>query len=186
MDGEFRSLKGQLLLDSGQLRGTFFHRSVVLICHHDSDGAFGLVLNQPTSNKVGDVLVADLPERIREERVYLGGPVQTGALTFLHTDTFLPDSNVLANVSMSHSLDELQELGESFSESKRVRCFAGYAGWSGGQLESEMARKSWLLHPASVDLIFARESGGLWKLILAEKGWRHRLLAEGPEDLSWN
>src|SRR5688572_3548421 len=44
MKGEFVSLKGQLLLDSGQLRGSFFHRAVVLICHHDSDGAFGLVV----------------------------------------------------------------------------------------------------------------------------------------------
>src|SRR5262245_57514507 len=53
MAEEFPSLKGQLLLDSGQLRGSFFHRSVVLICHHDKEGAFGLVLNQPTENTVG-------------------------------------------------------------------------------------------------------------------------------------
>ena len=47
MPGKFESLRGQLLLDSGQLRGSFFDRSVVLICHHDADGAFGLVLNRP-------------------------------------------------------------------------------------------------------------------------------------------
>jgi len=97
MAGEFRSLKGQLLLDSGQLRGSFFHRSVVLICHHDSDGAFGLVLNQPTEKKVGDVLVADLPETVKEQTLFIGGPVQTDALTYLHTDSFIPDANVLPN-----------------------------------------------------------------------------------------
>jgi putative transcriptional regulator len=186
MAGEFRSLKGQLLLDSGQLRGSFFHRSVVLICHHDSDGAFGLVLNQPTENKVGDVLVADLPESLRDQPVFIGGPVQTNALTYLHTDSFIPEANVLPNLNMGHSLDDLQEIGESFSPTKQIRCFAGYSGWTGGQLESEMERKSWLIHPATIELTFSTETKDLWKRILLEKGWKYRLVADAPEDLSWN
>jgi putative transcriptional regulator len=186
MAEEFRSLKGQLLLDSGQLRGSFFHRSVVLICHHDKEGALGLVLNQPTENKVGDVLVADLPETLKEQVLYIGGPVQTNALTYLHADLFLPDANVITNLSMGHSLDDLQEISETFSPTKQIRCFAGYAGWTGGQLESEMERKAWLLHPASLELAFATESKDLWKQILLKKGWKYRLLAETPEDLSWN
>ena len=186
MAEEFRSLKGQLLLDSGQLRGSFFHRSVVLICHHDKDGALGLVLTQPTDNKVGDVLVADLSETLKEQVLYVGGPVQTNALTYLHSDTFLPDANILPNLSMGHSLDDLQELAEVFSPTKQIRCFAGYSGWTGGQLESEMERKAWLLHPASVEIAFAPEPKDLWKRILLLKGGKYRLLAETPEDLSWN
>src|SRR5438270_14008789 len=80
-------LKGQLLLDSGQLSGSFFQRTVVLICQHDEDGAFGLVLNRAADTKVGEAIVADLPEQIRGAPLYLGGPVQPGALSFLHTDT---------------------------------------------------------------------------------------------------
>lgn len=187
MKGEFQSLKGQLLLDSGQLRGSFFHRSVILICHHDSDGAFGLVLNHRTQNKIGDVLVADLPENIKEEPLYIGGPVQTSALTYLHSDTFLPEGNVIANLNMGHSLDELQDLATSFSASRQLRCFAGYAGWTGGQLESEMERRAWLTHPASLELVFNDNAGeALWKKILTNKGWEFRLLADSPEDLSWN
>ena len=185
MKGEFQSLKGQLLLDSGQLRGSFFHRSVVLICHHDSDGAFGLMLNHPTEKKVGDVLVADLSDELKDEVLYVGGPVQTNALTYLHTDTFLPDANVLPNLNMGHSLDDLQEIGGSFSPTRQIRCFAGYAGWTGGQLESEMERRAWLTHPASLDLVF-NGTKDLWKKILTRKGWKYRLLAEGPEDLSAN
>ena len=186
MTGEFQSLKGQLLLDSGQLRGSFFHRSVVLICHHDTEGAFGLVLNHPTEQNVGDVLVADLPDQIKEERLFIGGPVQTNALTYLHTDTYLPEANVMANLSMGHSLDELQEIAGSFSSTRQLRCFAGYAGWTGGQLESEMERRAWLTHPASLDLVFGGESKELWKQIHTRKGWKYRLIAEGPEDLSLN
>ena len=58
-------LKGQLLLDSGQLSGSFFQHTVVLICQHDAEGAFGLVLNRTTGNKVGEMIVADLPEALQ-------------------------------------------------------------------------------------------------------------------------
>src|SRR5512140_2013398 len=97
---KFHSLKGQLLLDSGQLTGSFFHRSVVLICQHDKDGAFGLVLNRPTDNKVGDALVADLPDALKEQTVYLGGPVQPTALSYLHADAFIPEASVLPNLDL--------------------------------------------------------------------------------------
>ena len=186
MADEFESLRGQLLLDGGQLRGSIFHRSVVLICHHDAEGAFGLILNSGTENKVGDVVVADLPDAIKSETLYRGGPVQTTALSFLHSDTFLPDANVMANLSLGHSLDDLVELGEGFSPTRQIRCYAGYAGWSAGQLENEMKRKAWLLHPASIDIVFTKEPRNLWKKILVEKGWEYRLLADGPEDLTWN
>src|SRR5512142_3022297 len=105
-------LKGQLLLDSGQLRGSFFQRTVVLICQHDAEGAFGLVLNRNSGSNVGDMIVADLPEALKTCPLYLGGPVQPSALSFLHSDTFLADANVLPNLSLGHSLDSLMEIGE--------------------------------------------------------------------------
>ena len=64
--------------------------------------------------------------------------------------------------------------------------FAGYAGWSAGQLEDEMKRKAWLVHPASLDLVFDADPAALWKVILRKKGLRYRLLAEMPEDISLN
>ena len=179
-------LKGQLLLDSGQLRGSFFQRTVVLICQHDADGAFGLVLNRGTGSNVGDMIVADLPHTLKASPLYLGGPVQPSALSFLHTDTFLPEANVLPNLNLGHSLDELIELGEAFSTTRRIRMFAGYAGWSAGQLEEEVKRKAWVTHPASVDLVFDAKPEQLWQVILSQKGWRYRLLAQMPEDPSLN
>ena len=67
-------MKGQLLLDSGQLRGSFFQRTVVLICQHDAEGAFGLVLNRATGNNVGEMIVADLPEALKELPALSGRP----------------------------------------------------------------------------------------------------------------
>src|SRR5436853_1685958 len=126
MEQEIQSLKGQLLLDSGELRGSFFNRSVVLVCQHDAQGAFGLILNQPSPNKVGEMLVADLPEGIKELNLFLGGPVQRSALSFLHSDSFLPDANVMPNLSLGHSLEELVDLGQTFASTQRIRLFAGY------------------------------------------------------------
>ena len=181
-----QSLKGQLILDQGKLRGSFFHRSVILICQHDAEGAFGLVLNRSTKNTVGNAVVANLPDTLKEETLYLGGPVQPQALSFLHHDTYLPDANVLPNLNVGHSLDSLMEIGESYSSSQRVKIFAGYAGWSPGQLDDEMKRDTWLVHPATFDLVFAPEPEKLWKSILENKGWKFRMISESPEDLSWN
>jgi putative transcriptional regulator len=179
-------LKGQLLLDSGQLHGSFFQRTVVLICQHDAEGAFGLVLNRETGNKVGEMLVADIPDTLKTAPLYIGGPVQPTALSFLHTDAFMAEPNVMPNLSLGHSLDTLVELGESFSATRKVKLFAGYAGWSPGQLEVELQRDAWLTHPASLDLVFETDPGQLWRHILEQKGWKYKLLAQMPDDLSLN
>jgi putative transcriptional regulator len=180
-------LQGKLLLDSGQLGGSFFQRTVVLICKHDAEGAFGLVLNRTVGKTVGDLIIADLPEPLKAAPLYLGGPVQPGALSYLHTDSFIPEADVLPNLALGHSLDDLLEIGEAFSATKKVRMFAGYAGWSPGQLENEMKRKSWLTFPASVELVFETPPEQLWQKVLQSKGgWKNKLLAQMPEDLSWN
>ena len=186
MPEKSKFFKGQLLLDSGQLHG-FFQRTVVLICQHDAEGAFGLVLNRTTGNKVGEMIVADLPDTLKECPLFLGGPVQPTALSFLHSDSFIPDANVLPNLSLGHSLDTLVDIGESYSTDKKIRMFAGYAGWSGGQLEDEMRRKAWLTYPASLDLVFETPPEALWKVVLTRKGgWKNKLLGQMPDDLSRN
>jgi putative transcriptional regulator len=179
-------LKGQLLLDGGKLAGSFFHRTVVLICEHNADGAFGLVINRSSGRKIGEALVADLRDHLKASELFLGGPVQETALSFLHSDEFLPDANVIPNLSLSHSLEELVDLGEAFSPTQKIKVFAGYAGWSPGQLDDEMKRGSWLTHRAKLEHVFDPDPATLWKRIVRTKGWDYKLLAEGPEDISWN
>ena len=181
-----KSLKGQLLLDNGRLQGSFFHRTVLLICQHDAEGAFGLVLNRQVGTKVGDAIPANIPDALTTQELFLGGPVQPQALSFLHTDTFLPDASVMPNLNLDHSLDNLIELAEGFSPTRQIRVFAGYAGWSPGQLDDEMKRNTWLTHPASIELVFNTNPRELWPIILKQKGWQYRLLAQQPEDLSYN
>src|SRR6266478_5230593 len=177
-----KSLKGQFILDNGKLRGSPFHRTVILICQHDAEGAFGLILNRSTSNHVGDALVAKLPQAVKDETLFLGGPVQPQALSFLHNDAYLPDANVMPNLNVGHSLDNLLEIADSYSSTQRLKIFAGYAGWSSGQLDDEMKRETWMTHPASLEMIFHPEPDTLWQQILRDKGWKYKLIAEAPED----
>jgi putative transcriptional regulator len=187
MAGTFKSLKGQLLLDGGNLQGSFFQRTVVLVCQHDREGAFGLALNRKSGGAVGELIVADLPEALREEAVYLGGPVQPSALSYLHAEDALPDANVLPNLALGHSLDELVEIVSTPAEARKVRVFAGYSGWAPGQLDDEIKRGAWLTHPASIDWVFHTKPDQLWRrILLRKKDWRYRLLATGPENPAWN
>mgnify|MGYP000870935756 CR=1 FL=1 len=180
------SLRGHLLLDGGNLRGSWFHRTVVLVCQHDPEGAFGLVLNRPSGARISDAIEAELPEALRTMPLYIGGPVQPNALSYLHGDVFLPDASVVPNVDLGHSLERLVELGSDYSVSRQLAVFAGYAGWSAGQLDEELARNAWLVHPASPELIFDPAPEGLWFRILKAKGGIYRLLADSPEDPAVN
>jgi len=182
-----KSLRGQLLLDGGKLEGSVFHRSVVLVCQHDPRGAFGLVLNQPTDKKLIEVLEAELPKNLGGDALFSGGPVQPSAMSFLHGDPAMVHGTVLETVSLGHDLAELVALGKSWSGTQRLRVFAGYAGWAAGQLDEEIRRDSWLIHRASLDLVFRLPPQELWRHVLRSKGdWQSRLLADSPEDLSWN
>lgn len=182
-----KSLQGQLLLDGGKLQKSFFHRSVVLICQHDPEGAFGLILNRASDARVGEALVANVSPSLKAQPLFVGGPVQPGVLSYLHSDTFLPEGNVMSNLSFGHSLDTLMDLSESFSSTQKLKLFTGYSGWSAGQLDQEMARHDWLVLPASLDMVFCAEPGQLWQQILrSQNDIKTRLLAESPDDLSWN
>ncbi|MBM3847565.1 MAG: YqgE/AlgH family protein [Verrucomicrobia bacterium] len=181
------SLKAQFLLDGGSSQASCFNRTVVLICQHDSTGAFGLVLNRPTEALIKHALPGSIPAALQDFTLFDGGPVQPQALSFLWSDPVQPEANVLPNLSLGHELDELMDLAADGLVTRKLKVFAGYAGWSPGQLEDEMKRKAWITHPASLDWVFNHsDSSRLWADIISKKGWQYKLMASGPEDPSVN
>ena len=82
MDLPTNTLRGKLILDGGSLAGSFFHRSVLLICQHDEEGAFGLILNRPLSPPPATASPFKLPNSLKNHSIFVGGPVQPGALSF--------------------------------------------------------------------------------------------------------
>ena len=161
---------------------------MVLVCQHDAEGAFGLILNQPSDNRLSDVIEAELPEPLRRETLFGGGPVQPAALSYLHTVAGLAGANVMKNLSVGHDLEELVGVGRRAAcRARQLRVFAGYAGWGPGQLDEELRRDSWLVQPATLELVFHPKPADLWRQVLLGKGdWQSRLLAGSPEDLAWN
>ncbi len=190
MDQPQVTLRGQLLLDSGTIRESIFERSVVLICHHDGGGAFGLVINRSTRKEVESFVSSSeaIHQSIRKHILYLGGPLNPESIKYLYSDTFATRTQgaVLQNLHVGHSMEDLVRLAESPSPSRVMRIFAGYSGWSPGQLDAELADGRWFTHPASLDLVFSSEPEKLWKSILSRKDWRHRLVAMAPKDVRLN
>jgi len=184
-----QSLQGQLILDGGKLVGSPFQHAVVLICDHDPKGAFGLVLNRVSEHAVGESLPEHLPETVKELPLYFGGPVHPPMLSCLVHEpavTEMTAAHVLPGLRLAHDLDELLEPNGEFTPFTQLKFFAGYAGWSPGQLDNEMKDDAWLTHRASIDLVFHSGPENLWKMILRKKGPAYRLLAESPEDVSSN
>lgn len=173
------SLNGQLLIASPGM-ADYFRRSVVLVVEHNPDGAFGLVLNQPSESSLGEA-VPGLAELIGNEHVlHVGGPVQPGAVTAIgeHADPGYATKLIVGAVGMVN-LDSPPELN-------RVRVFAGYAGWGPDQLDGELEQEAWITEPAHPDDAFAHADEDLWARVLSRKGAEFALLARMPSDPSLN
>jgi putative transcriptional regulator len=178
------TLQGRLLVASPALVDPNFRRCVVLVVAHDEEGAVGLVLNRDTKAEVGEA-VPELATIVEpESRVSVGGPVQPEAVVVL-AEWDEPDeagSIVFEDVGLMASESELERVAET---TRRVRVFAGYAGWSGGQLEAELTEPSWLIEDARIEDVFG-ENDDLWASVVRRKGGAFKLVATMPEDPSLN
>jgi putative transcriptional regulator len=179
------SLRGQLLVGSPRLHDPNFRRSVILVAAHGNDGALGVVLNRPSSIAVAEAapVLADLVEE--GDVVYAGGPVQPSAvLVVVEVD----DRDVLAEsiVGDVGLMRDDAEVADVADVARRVRVFAGYAGWGAGQLEAELESLDWIVEDAEPDDVFAPADADLWASVLRRKGREFRLVATMPLDPGLN
>lgn len=178
------SLRGQLLIASPALVDPNFRRTVVLIVAHDDDGAVGLVLNRPTDTEVAEA-VPELADLVDPGAVVsVGGPVQNQAVVVLAEWDDLDEAGavVFEDIGLMGSEADAERVAEA---TRRVRVFAGYAGWGSGQLEAELDEPSWVTEPASGEDVFG-DHRDLWAAVLRRKGGAFKLVATMPEDPSLN
>lgn len=184
-DGDLTSLRGQLLIASASLLDPNFHRAVVLVTEHTEEGAMGLVLNRPSPISVSDAvphfgaLVGD------DDRVYIGGPVQPEAVVALAEleDESAAVAMAVGDIGFLPSDVDPDEIAPAV---RRVRVYAGYAGWGAGQLESELEDSAWILEQAEPEDVFSAAPEGLWSEVLRRKGGPYAVLALMPPDPSMN
>lgn len=149
------TLAGKFLIARPALTDGFFSRSVILMLQHGDEGAFGLVLNRPAQAK-------ELPFPI-----YVGGPCKMDGLLMIHgVEEWLdPTSEGQPQVCPGVFLGTAEQFEKATEadDTDKFRVFTGYAGWAPKQLEAEMSQDSWIVLPASGELIFGTPVHELWQ-----------------------
>jgi putative transcriptional regulator len=162
-----KSLQGHFLVASPKLGDGNFYKSVVLMIKHDDEGAFGLILNRPTENNIGEIWKIVAEDQVQcEQPLFLGGPV-SGPLVALHRVKSAAEMEVLPGLYFAAHKDMLQKVISQ--SSKPFRFFTGYAGWAGGQLEDELKAGGWLTAKAKKSLIF-HKGDDLWEQVVRTIG----------------
>jgi putative transcriptional regulator len=184
-------LDGQLLVAMPTLQDQFFNRAVVYICAHSPEGAMGLILNHPSPGvTLRDLLlqlkVVDAPGHARLSphlefmQVLNGGPVETTRGFVLHSADYHGGEATLAidqEVRLTATLDILRAMASNQGPSQAVLAL-GYAGWSAGQLESEILANSWMIVPADPALLFDQDHDSKYERALHAIGVDLAFLSE--------
>lgn len=177
------SLQGKLLVSSPGLVDPNFRKTVVLIAHHDEEGAMGLVLSRPSDVPAVDAvpLLEGLPGA--DGPVFVGGPVQPEAFMVLaeFDDVEQAAAPIMGELGFMPADAEPDELAI-----RRLRLFAGYSGWGEGQLEAELAEDSWIVVDAQTEDAFADDPDELWRTVLHRKGGPFALMENMPFDPGLN
>lgn len=179
-------LQGTLLIAMPNLRDSRFERSVVLLCEHDARHAFGLIVNKPLGEVSMDAVLEKLDVEADDASgagpVYFGGPVGMERGAVLHTLDYRAEGTV--EVGPDTGLTWTRDIVVDIVSSRRRRpppkkhLFAvGYAGWSAGQLETEIASNSWAHCPFDAAIVFARKPETSWENALRKLGVTAAMLA---------
>jgi putative transcriptional regulator len=166
-------LTGKLLVALPVLVDPNFDRTVILVLSHSEEGAVGVVLNRPSTTDLVDPLPDWRNVAAEPAVVFVGGPVQPEMAIAVGED----DSGV-GTIDL--------EADPALLTVRRVRIFAGYAGWSPGQLEDELAEGAWTVCDGEPDDAFRRDADDLWYTVLRRQTGPINRLAMLPDDLSVN
>lgn len=178
---------GRLLVSTPQLDDGVFHRSVILMLQHDDNGAQGVVLNKPMGAEV-DVVLPGWGEHIASpQTLFQGGPVQLDSalgLVMVSDDDLPPGSQRLFGSVAIIDLDTPPLL--VMPEVGGLRIFAGYAGWSAGQLEGELRRGSWFVVDSLPGDLLTADPDHLWAQVLLRQRDELAFVAYYPSDPELN
>lgn len=176
------SLAPALLLSMPQLIDPNFARTVVLLCEHAEEGAFGLVVNRPAEVSAAQaVQLEPALERPNDLPLLIGGPVepQRGWILTATPPDGVDAREVGAGLYLSASPVLLRRVLTMQPEPNRTQVLAGYAGWGPGQLDAELAESSWLIIPVELDLIFEVPASAAWETAIRRLGADPHLLQMG-------
>lgn len=162
-------LNGHFLIAMPGLGDPNFHHAVTLICEHNSDGALGIIINRPMDDiSLGDVLdqlnLSDSEATLRERTLFHGGPVERERGFVLHRPLGNWEATLAVNeeLGITSSRDILAAMAQNEGPAESMVAL-GYAGWTAGQLEQELADNAWLSSPARADILFDVAPSERWR-----------------------
>lgn len=170
------NLAGQLLIATPQLQDDFFKRAVIYMCEHTQDSALGIIVNAPIErlniNQILEQMQTDLRAGDRKMPVMFGGPVEAHRGFVLHNGVYLQETalSTCEGVTVSANVAVLTGWLEGNFAAKAMLAL-GYAGWSPGQLESEIEAGSWMVVPASESFVFDTPAESKWDVAIASLGF---------------
>jgi putative transcriptional regulator len=176
------SLAPALLLSMPQLIDPNFARTVVLLCEHAAEGAFGLIVNRPSELAAAEAVSLEPPiEHPNDLPLLLGGPVepQRGWILTASAPEDVESRPLGAGLYLSASPVLLRRALTARPHPRRTQVLAGYAGWGPGQLDAELAESAWLIMPVELDLIFEIPAAAAWEMAIRRLGADPHLLQAG-------
>lgn len=179
--------KGTFLIATPDIDAGFFFRGVILVCEHNANGSFGLLINKSLELELPEEIISINQLANPHIGIRAGGPVQTNQMMLLHSSNQIENQTlqICDGVYLGGDLQFLQEAILDANGPYIHLCF-GYAGWGTGQLEREFLDGHWFLCPASDLHIFHTSADKLWQVLLREMGGKYATLSMIPEDLSLN
>ena len=187
MNQQTASLVDKCLIATPAIKDPIFSSSLVYMCEHNENGSMGLVVNHQTTQVLDEVFrqldIECLDESIRNQPVYIGGPVQLEQGFVLHSgiDGDRPGYwqntvEVAPGVHLTSSIDILESIAVGEGPLDYL-VILGFSGWASGQLESELQQNSWLTAACDTDLLFHQKSEDKWQVAFDTLGFDINMLS---------
>jgi len=181
-----KPVKGRVLISEPFMGDYYFGRSVILIAEHNEEGSFGVIVNKRITAGLNKVLKG-FPDF--NAPVFLGGPVETNNLFYIHTlgDQIEGAVEILDGLYWGGDIEALKELILiKKAEPRDIRFFVGYSGWSPNQLDEELRKNSWVVSNISKDFLIKTDAEKLWENLLLKMGSHYKYWTKLPVDPSMN
>jgi putative transcriptional regulator len=165
---------GVLLIAKPGLEDPRFRETVILVTQTPDSQTVGVILNRPTPARLAEMIADDALAQKYSDAVFFGGPVMDRTLVALFRSDAAPQApafHVLKGLYLTMHPAAIEPL--LAQPGRRFRLYAGFSGWAPRQLEREMQRDSWYVLPATEELVFRKDTSGMWRELVEKALGKH-------------
>ncbi len=155
---------GDMLVATSRMPDRDWAASVVLLIYSDPRGVMGLILNRPTEFPLSHLFPEIRSAASGKDPLYFGGLVALGAKALIRSSAQREGAQRLFDsvflITQSAAIEKAARTG---MRGDVFRVYAGYAGWSPGQLRNELLLGHWRVLPGDSATVFDPHPETLWR-----------------------